>query len=130
MAPELAAALKDPDPVVRGLAALALGNCGGCAQAALGHLIDALNDRDESVRMVTAEALASLGTEAAPALSGLIQAAQLAGEHIHVQRSLAKALGAIGPAAAPAIPVLEQLRKSPRVRWPAEAAVRRIKALP
>lgn len=126
MAPELAAALKDPDPVVRSLAALALGNCDGCARAVLGRLIDALKDPDESVRMVTAEAIATLGMEAAPALSGLIQAAQVAREHVHVQRSLAKALGAIGPAAAPAIPVLEQLRQSPRVRWAADAAIREI----
>ncbi len=128
--PELARALNDPDHVVRGLAALALGDCGGCARTVLNRLTDALKDREVGVRMVVAEAIGSLGKEAAPALPALLQAAQVRGEHVHVQRSLAKALGAIGPAAAPALPVLEQLRSSPRVRWSAEAAIRSIRGSP
>jgi hypothetical protein len=130
MVPELALALNDPDHIVRGLAALALGDCGGCARAVLSGLIDALKDRDEGVRMVVAEAIASLGKEGTPALSALIQAAQVRGEHVHVQRSLAKALAAIGPAAAPALPVLEQLRSFPRVRYSADSAIREIKRSP
>jgi hypothetical protein len=36
------------------------------------------------------------------------------------------AVAAIGPAAAPALPVLREIARQPRVRWAAEAAVRRI----
>jgi hypothetical protein len=35
-------------------------------------------------------------------------------------------MGAIGPAAAPAIPVLHQLEKVPRVRFTATTAIRQI----
>jgi hypothetical protein len=38
----------------------------------------------------------------------------------------ATALGAIGPEAAPALPILQEIAKQPRVRWAAEAAIRRI----
>jgi hypothetical protein len=48
------------------------------------------------------------------------------GEHVHVQRSLADALGAIGQQAAPALPVLRKFEGIPRVRWAARAAIRRI----
>jgi hypothetical protein len=44
-----------------------------------------------------------------------------------VLRSVADALGAIGPAAASALPALEELRKLPRVRWAAEAALKKIR---
>ncbi len=45
-------------------------------------------------------------------------------------RACATALGAIGPAAAPALPVLREIAKQPRVRWAAEAAIRRIGGAP
>ena len=41
-------------------------------------------------------------------------------------RACASALGAIGPPAASALPVLREIAKQPRVRWAAEAAIRRI----
>jgi hypothetical protein len=43
-----------------------------------------------------------------------------------VQRSVALALGAIGPEAARAIPTLDALEKIPRVRFTAATAKRRI----
>jgi len=48
------------------------------------------------------------------------------GEQVPVLRACANALGAIGRAATPALPVLGEIAKQPRVRWAAEAAVRSI----
>ena len=45
---------------------------------------------------------------------------------VHVLRACATAPGAIGPAAAPALPVLREIAKQPRVQWAAEAAIRSI----
>ena len=62
-----------------------------------------------------------------PATIGeLIAACEVPDQHVHVLRSLADALGAIGPAAAAALPVLRDLQKMPRVAWAATAAIRRI----
>ena len=48
-------------------------------------------------------------------------------EQVHVLRSVAAALGNIGrPAAVPALPLLRELAKIPRVQWAAEAATRQI----
>jgi len=127
MTAELSAGLKDPDFVVRGLAALGFGAAGKAALPALPQMVAALKDPEESVRMVAAEAIAHLGTDAAPAVPALVAAAGVKGEHVHVLRSLARALGSIGPAAAPAIPVLESLQRIPRVQWAAEDAMRRIR---
>ena len=44
----------------------------------------------------------------------------------HACRSLADALGAIGPAAGASLPELRELARIPRVKWAAEAAIRRI----
>lgn len=117
----------DPDPVVRGLAAVVLRDRGQAALPALPALITALKDEDVSVRMMSANALAAIGKDAAPAVPALIAAASVQGEQVHVLRSLAAALGRIGkPAAAPALPRLRELAKIPRVRWAAEAAIRNL----
>jgi HEAT repeat protein len=121
--PQLTAALTDPSHEARGLAAAALRTLGQQASKALPALAAALKDPDSGVRMMTANALAALGAQAAPALDALIAAGTAPGEHVQVLRSVADALGAIGPPAAKAIPVLEQLRKVPRVHWNAEAAI-------
>jgi HEAT repeat protein len=48
-------------------------------------------------------------------------------EQVHVLRAVAAALGSIGkPAATPALPLLRELTKMPRVRWAAESAMRKI----
>jgi len=123
----LAEALADPDPVVRGLAAIALRDLGKQALPAVPALTAALKDTDPNVRLMSANALAGVGPEAAPAVSALIAAGSVKNEQVHVQRSIASALGAIGkPAASPAIPLLQELTKIPRVRWAAEAALQRI----
>ena len=89
-------------------------------------LTDALEDPDENVRLAAADAIAVVGPGAAPAVGKLIEACNRPGEHVHVLRSLAKALGNTGPAAAPAIPVLEKLERIPRVEWPARQAIAKI----
>jgi len=124
---ELAKALTDEDPIVRGLAALGLREAGPAALPALDLLIGRLSDSDTGVRMMTANAIAAIGPKAAPAVPALVAAAKTRDEHVHVLRSVADALGAIGPAAASALPALEELRKLPRVRWAAEAAIRKIR---
>lgn len=118
----------DPDPVVRGLAALALRDRGKASAAALPALLTALRDPDVAVRMMTANAIARIGPQAAAAVPALIATGSARGEQVHVLRSVASALGSIGaPAAAPAVPMLQELAKMPRVRWAAEAALRNIR---
>ena len=129
-APAVAAltrALGDADPIVRGLAALALRDAGSAATApALATLTSHLADDDENVRMMTAQAIASQGRQARSAMAALIAASQVKGQHPHVLRSLADALGLIGPDARDALPALRELQKIPRVRWAAELAITRI----
>lgn len=118
---------SDPDPVVRGLAALVLRDLGPAATPAIPALITALKDPEVSVRMMSANALATLGPQAAPAASALIATGSAPGEQVHVLRSVATALGNIGkPAAVPALPLLRDLARLPRVRWAAEAAIRKL----
>ena len=47
-------------------------------------------------------------------------------EHRHVLRSVATAIGAIGPDAVDALPVLLELARQPLVRWQASAAIRAV----
>ena len=121
---DLAKALSDPDPVTRGLAAMALRNQGAAAQPALPQLTAALKDSDPNVRLMAGNAIAAIGKGAAPAVPALIAACSVKGEQIHVLRACASALGAIGkPAATPALPVLKELAKMPRVKWAADRAI-------
>jgi HEAT repeat protein len=90
-------------------------------------LIAALKDVDVSVRMMSANALAAIGSGAGPATPALVEAGSVKGEQVHVLRSIAAALGSIGkPAALPAVPLLRELAKLPRVQWAAEAALRKL----
>jgi len=126
LVPALTAAMGDRDPVVRGLAALALRDAGPEAITALATLIGRLKDEDVNVRMMSAQAIGSRGAQAAGAVDALIEACRRRDEHVHVQRSLADALGAIGPPARASLPALRELARIPRVRWSAEAAIKRI----
>ncbi len=124
---DIGRALSDPDPITRGLAALALRDRGKESVAALDMLAAALRDTEPGVRMMAANAIAAIGKDAAPAVQALIEVASVKGQQVHVLRSVAAALGAIGkPAAAPALPVLRELAKMPRVTWAAAAAIRAI----
>jgi hypothetical protein len=123
---QLTTALHDPDPVVRGLSASALSECADCASRALASLILGLKDSDENVRLASADTIAVVGPAAAPAVPALIEAGDRTGEHVHVLRSIAKALGNIGPAAAPGLPLLEKMKRMPRVQWAAQQAITKI----
>lgn len=62
----------------------------------------------------------------ASVVSGLATIA-MKNEQVHVLRAVAAALGNIGkPAATPALPLLRELSKIPRVRWSAEWAIRKV----
>lgn len=126
---QISESLGDRDPVVRGLAAVALTNC-GCAGQAIDHLTHAIEDSDANVRQRAADALTSAGTRATPAVAALTRAIANPEEAVQVQRSLANALGSIGPQARSAIPVLESLLASPRARPEIESAIRKIQAAP
>ncbi|MFN8061040.1 MAG: DUF2961 domain-containing protein [Vicinamibacterales bacterium] len=122
----IVAALADPSPVARGLAALALRDLGPLARPSVDALVTALRDSDTGVRMAAADAITRQGHDAQPAFEALLAAARVPDEHPHVQRSVANALGAIGPDAKSAVPALRELAKIPRVRWAAEAAIKKI----
>ena len=80
---------------------------------------------------MSANAIAAIGKEAAPAVDALVAAGRAPKEQVHVLRSVADALGSIGePAARRALPLLRELSRIPRVRWAAEAAIRRIERVP
>jgi hypothetical protein len=119
-------ALDDPNPVIRGVAALTLRDAGAAAYPALDILITKLKDPDENVRLMSADAIARQGKRATRAVPALIAACEAPSQHVHVLRSAATALGAIGPDAAPALPVLRKLEAIPRVRWAARAAIGQI----
>jgi len=121
--------LSDPDPVVRGLSAVALRDLGPAGEAVMRDLIAALSDPDENVRIAAADAIATKGPTAIVAIPALVRACQVKGKEVHVQRSLVSALGAIGPPAREALPVLRELAQIPRVSWPAEAAILEIEGL-
>jgi len=124
---ELGKAMYDPNPVTRGLAAMALRDRGAEAKAALPQLTSALKDPDPNVRMMSGNAIAAIGKDAAPAVPALIAACSVKDEQIHVLRACAAALGAIGkPAATPGLPILRELSKMPRVKWSADRAIQQI----
>jgi hypothetical protein len=119
--------ITDSDPVVRGLAAMALRDRGPESVPALNALIAALRDQEVSVRMMAANAIAATGRRGAGAVPALMAAGSVKGEQVHVLRSVAAALGEIGrPEAAPALPLLRELARIPRVQWAAESAIRKI----
>jgi hypothetical protein len=128
---ELARALDDPDPVTRGLAALALRDKAAAAKPALPALIAKLKDPDVIVRMTASNAIGAIGPEAASAVPALAAACGAEAEVTHVLRACAAALGDIGKAAAPALPVLRDLvNNKPLVRRSAERAIEQIEGKP
>jgi len=126
-ADRLGTALADDDRIVRGLVAITLGHVPSVSEAVGDSLLAHLQDPDENVRMVVANAIAAHPEVARRGMAELMAAAQAPGEHRHVLRSVATALGAIGPEAQDALPVLEELAREPLIRWQAEAALRAIR---
>jgi hypothetical protein len=129
--PALERTLPDPNLRVRSLSAVALRAMGPAAVKAMPGLVRALDDPSPAVRAVAADALGNLGPAGKPVVE--ILARHLDASHepvIFVMRSLSTALGNIGPAAAGALPALEQAAKIYRVSYAAEEAIRRIKGEP
>ncbi len=126
--PALTLALRDESHVARGLAALALRDAGPLPDAsvdALMRVVDTDGD-DDGVRMMAANAIAAQGARVARVVPALIAVGGRAGVHRHILRAVADALGAAGPAARDALPMLREMAKQPLVRWNANAAMRRI----
>jgi hypothetical protein len=128
--PALTDALRDSSHVARGLAALALRDAGALPDATIDALITVLNNDndDDGVRMMAANAIAAQGARVARVVPALIAVGGRAGVHRHILRAVADALGAAGPAARDAIPMLREIAKQPLVRWNANAALRKIEA--
>jgi hypothetical protein len=120
----LARALSDPDFVVRGLAAIALRDAGSAAASARDALLARLSDDEVGVRMMAAQAIGQLRDPTT--IDALIAACHVPDQQVHVLRSLADALGEMGPQAARALPVLRELARIPRVEWSANRAIRKV----
>lgn len=125
----LAAALRDPDPTVRGLAAVAIRDSGKAAAGAVPALQEALRDPVLETRMAAAHAVGSAGPAGAPAVPVLIEICKEPNAFVPMLRLAVESLGRIGKAAAPAIPVLEGIYDAnPRVRSSIDLAIKQIKA--
>jgi HEAT repeat protein len=128
--PALGRALSDSSPRVRSLAAVALEAMGPSASPALPELVRALNDPVEYVRVPAADALGAMGPVAGGAARSLAERLLVKGEQVMVLRSVAAALGNIGPGAREALPALEETRKTLRVSYTIEAAILKIQGKP
>jgi HEAT repeat protein len=126
--PALAKALSDSNPRVRCLSAIALRSIGPKADGAVPALINALNDPAPYVRAPAADALGRI--RAKSAVDALTRRLLVTDEQVYVLRSVAAALGDIGPDAASALPALEQALKMPRVIYTAREAILKIKKQP
>jgi HEAT repeat protein len=117
--PPLLDLLSDQDPVVRRLAALALGNIGPKEEGVQKALVRAVKEEtNNNARAGAAWALAQAGTEAkstVPALlEGLKNSKALSGpELIQAQKAIVFALGRIGPDAKEAVPALLAILRKP-----------------
>ena len=122
--PILIQALKQEDCSSRVSAVCDLARMGPSSKEAVPALIEALEDRDWVVRVASITALGEIGSDARDAVPALIEAL----DKDDVCTSAAIALGRIGPAAAPAVERLLQLRNTKHgfLRWCAEEALRSI----
>jgi HEAT repeat protein len=129
--PALDRALSDPDPRVRSLAAVTLRGMGPSAAKAIPGLVKALDDPSPYVRALDADAVGNLGPSAKPVVDVLGRHLASSNEQVvFVLRSIAAALGNIGPDAASALPALEQALKMVRVTYTAQEAIHKIKGEP
>jgi HEAT repeat protein len=107
--PAIRASLRDSSRGVRRCAASALGEVGPGVGEARQDLLQALEDPDGGTRLCAARALWQVTGEPEPTVSVLtaLFAVQDHGpDGRFMQRDIAKALGALGPPAAQAVPVL------------------------
>lgn len=147
--PDIAAALKDPDPKVRQQAALTLGKIGPKASRAAVELGKLLTDKDGKVKTSALQALRQMGTSASPAIGALVRALKdeeirtdvlrtlpglgskvvpyLADEldgtkEFKAKIELINVLAEMGPEAEAAIPVLSRIAGEDMLRGVREAA--------
>ena len=111
--------LEDEDPVTRIWVVISLVKIDPEAEPHVDVLISALGDKELGVRINAAGAVVIVGPRAKAAVPALIAALR----NREFARHGARALGAIGPAAADAIKPLEQLARS-RDADTAEAATK------
>jgi len=128
--PALEKTIADTNPRVRSLSAVALRSMGPKAAEAVPALVQALSDPAAYVRAPAADAIGSIGTAAKAAVQPLIERLLATGEQVYVLRSVAAALGDIGPNAAAALPALQQALKMHRVTYTAQEAILKIKKEP
>jgi HEAT repeat protein len=120
-------ARSEKDPLVRRLAAGALGKIGPGARRAEQALVKALADEDRELRIAAAHALAAIRPRRGRAVVALSKA--LADENGDVRRAAATALGMIGPQARKALPELTKLSEGAGTAGSVEAkeAIERIR---
>jgi HEAT repeat protein len=111
---ELTGQLTSSEAQQRIAAAVAIGDLGPGARAAVPALIEALRDPNPTVRFQAAIAVGCIGPEARAAVTALI--ATLKDGVFFVRGWTAFALGEIGPEAAPAVPVLVEGLKNAQER--------------
>jgi len=92
--------LKDPSPLVRVQAGLALAELGPAARESESALVAALQDPDPEVRYAAVVALGATGADGKAAIDGLARALQ--DESWFVRFPATQALAKLGPKAAPA----------------------------
>lgn len=122
--------LTDEDAKVRSLSAVALRSIGPSARESIPALITALNDPAAYVRAPAAEALGNMGASAKIAVKPLSESLLAPGEETFVLRSVATALGNIGPEAASGLPALERAMSMHRVTGSAHEAILKINREP
>ncbi len=125
--PALTTALTDPNPHVRCLAAIALREMGSRAVLAIPALVSALGDAEPSVRAPAAQALGAIGPAAKSGVRPMVDRLSIPGEPSFVLRSVVVALGQIGPAAASALPALEEMSRMHRLAYIANVSILQIK---
>jgi HEAT repeat protein len=119
-------ALQDGTAEVRRTACLALGKIGSATEPTVLGIAGRLGDLDQTVRIQAAVTLKELGPGSAPALPALLRA--LNRRENLTTKYVITAIGAIGPPAESAMPILQGFEADPdiHVREAAKSAIQRI----
>lgn len=125
--PALTAALKDPNPNLRGRSAAMLAGVGAGAKDAVPSLIPLVADNVTAVRVLSISALGAIGADAAEAVPALTKA--LSDPLPDVRRAAAESLGRVGPSAKSAVPALTELAQKDASADVKASAARSIEAL-